>query len=80
MSRLTPAGGRKRRKDIQKRNCLYCGAPGPSTIDHFIPRALGGSNELENLVPACTPCNQRKADMHGYDWMEMLQKERRGLA
>lgn len=50
--------------------CIYCGSemtePDPSrpeaptmrTIDHFHPKALGGTNRLANLVLACATCNQ----------------------
>ena len=30
-------------------------------IDHFHPRAKGGGNEKENLVPACKYCNRLKS-------------------
>ena len=30
------------------------------TVDHVVPRAHGGSDELENLVLACSRCNSRK--------------------
>lgn len=30
------------------------------TIDHLLPRAMGGSNRPENLGLACQPCNSRK--------------------
>lgn len=32
------------------------------TVDHFIPLALGGHDNLSNVVLACLPCNRRKAD------------------
>jgi 5-methylcytosine-specific restriction endonuclease McrA len=68
------------REEIRRKPCAYCGTKhGRMTIDHFMPKALGGSDKLDNLRPACIPCNQRKADMHPDDWMELLQKERRGL-
>jgi 5-methylcytosine-specific restriction endonuclease McrA len=35
---------------------------GDLTLDHLIPKSRGGSNGPENLVPACKPCNNRKAD------------------
>jgi hypothetical protein len=41
--------------------CHYCDEPAASW-DHIIPRALGGSNDPSNLVPACLPCNQDKSD------------------
>lgn len=47
--------------------CEYCGvtetdAGGLLTVDHFQPRARGGSDDLENLVYCCHRCNQYKAD------------------
>lgn len=30
------------------------------TIDHFTPRRFGGTDELDNLVPACWSCNSSK--------------------
>lgn len=45
--------------------CQYCGAT-PSvhllTLDHVVPRALGGRSTWENLVTSCRPCNGRKAN------------------
>jgi len=31
-------------------------------IDHIIPRTLGGSHDLANLLPACRSCNGQKRD------------------
>ena len=42
--------------------CQYCGVSGVElTIDHVVPRRLGGQRRWENLVAACRPCNSRKA-------------------
>ena len=30
------------------------------TVDHKIPLIRGGTNDIENLVPACDQCNQLK--------------------
>ncbi|MFM8321389.1 MAG: HNH endonuclease [Chloroflexota bacterium] len=41
--------------------CQYCGQKfSYLTIDHVIPRHLGGGHSWENLVAACPPCNHRK--------------------
>ena len=43
--------------------CTYCGAPAPEVrlhVDHIVPVAAGGTDELENLVTACADCNQGK--------------------
>ena len=56
------------RRNLFKRDhssCQYCGArPGSAelTIDHVIPRSLGGTSTWENCVLACVACNARKAN------------------
>ena len=43
--------------------CRYCGAGAPDvklTVDHVVPRSLGGSDEPTNLVTACLDCNLGK--------------------
>jgi hypothetical protein len=48
--------------------CGYCGAPGTDdaqlTVDHVVPRAAGGTDKPTNLLTACSPCNNGKADRH----------------
>lgn len=41
--------------------CQYCGGKA-NTVDHVMPRSRGGSSSPTNLVAACLPCNQKKAD------------------
>lgn len=46
-------------------SCGYCqvteiSVGGELTIDHFKPRAAGGSDDLDNLVYACQRCNLYK--------------------
>jgi 5-methylcytosine-specific restriction endonuclease McrA len=41
--------------------CQYCGQRASYlTIDHVVPRHLGGLHAWENLVAACPACNHRK--------------------
>ena len=44
--------------------CRYCGQQSdavPLVVDHMLPVVAGGTNDIENLVTACEPCNQGKA-------------------
>lgn len=43
--------------------CAYCGHSGVMTKDHRIPLIRGGGNSIENILPACPPCNQRKGGL-----------------
>ena len=45
--------------------CEYCHSAEESsstlfTIDHILPRSIGGSDELENLALACHRCNNNR--------------------
>jgi 5-methylcytosine-specific restriction endonuclease McrA len=45
--------------------CFYCGIKLVNravTVDHFIPKSLGGSSDLSNKVAACGPCNWNKSN------------------
>ena len=45
--------------------CRYCGGQPPGVklvIDHMIPVAEGGTNDDDNLITSCEPCNQGKSD------------------
>ncbi|MFH1142940.1 MAG: HNH endonuclease [Candidatus Eisenbacteria bacterium] len=56
------------RRNIYKRDhyrCQYCGAHPPLvdlTVDHIVPRSVGGRSTWENCVLACLRCNRRKAN------------------
>jgi hypothetical protein len=46
-----------------KFRCVYCGAGAPDTLlvlDHVVPVAGGGKNDILNLVTACDGCNAGK--------------------
>lgn len=43
--------------------CQYCGKKFPTpelSLDHVVPRTLGGKSTWTNIVCACTACNVRK--------------------
>ncbi|MCE9557580.1 MAG: HNH endonuclease [Armatimonadetes bacterium] len=43
--------------------CQYCGLKGKDlTIDHVIPRWMGGPQTWDNLVACCRKCNLKKGD------------------
>lgn len=43
--------------------CQYCGCRGSDlTVDHVIPKRLGGGTTWENLVCSCRKCNSKKGD------------------
>ncbi|OGO25167.1 MAG: HNH endonuclease [Chloroflexi bacterium RBG_16_52_11] len=52
------------KREILRRDeftCQYCGNHISNlTIDHIVPRRLGGIHTWDNLVAACPPCNHRK--------------------
>jgi hypothetical protein len=36
------------------------------TMDHILPKSLGGETHVKNLQPMCAPCNQQKAATLGF--------------
>lgn len=49
--------------------CAYCGSIGKMTRDHVVPLSLGGSNAIENIVPACQWCNGSKWNRLLEEWL-----------
>lgn len=46
-----------------KNKCQYCGKKYPTrelSLDHVIPRSIGGRSNWENVVCACVKCNIKK--------------------
>lgn len=45
--------------------CQYCSISfkkSDLTLDHVMPKSRGGDTSWENIVSACKPCNNKKAD------------------
>jgi 5-methylcytosine-specific restriction endonuclease McrA len=64
--------------------CVYCGlnihpnwqrAMPYATLDHVFPVSKGGSDDLTNLVLACGPCNNAKADKVPEVWFKEIWGE-----
>jgi hypothetical protein len=57
---------KKLRFDIFKRDsftCQYCGKTPPMVVlevDHILPKASGGKDEIDNLTTSCFDCNRGK--------------------
>ena len=66
MSSLKKGGSttrwRKIREKILRRDdytCQQCGQYG-DTVDHIVPRSMGGDDHFENLQCLCSKCNYSK--------------------
>lgn len=63
---MRKAIGKRLRFQIFSRDefsCRYCGAQSDKAIlvvDHVTPVCQGGTNDPENLITSCEPCNQGK--------------------
>lgn len=68
-----PSALREQVRALARNRCGYCLthqslAYDTLEIDHIIPEAAGGGNELSNLWLACRPCNRYKsAQTYGTD-------------
>ena len=67
------------RRAILKRDqnqCQFCGVKfNDGTIDHIIPKSLGGISSFTNCVAACFPCNKKKANKLLHETNLKLLKE-----
>lgn len=51
--------------------CYHCGKqlkPNQVSVDHYLPKCAGGSNDLYNLVCSCKRCNRYKKSAIPDDW------------
>jgi hypothetical protein len=75
---------KRTRFEVFKRDsftCQYCGNKAPDVVlqvDHIIPVAKGGLNDILNLVTACEGCNSGKSDKSLSD-SSAIEKQRRQL-
>ena len=54
-------------------HCVYCWQKTKLTIDHIIPLSRGGSDEIDNIVPACHSCNSKKHDKTAEEYLQVAK-------
>lgn len=60
--------------------CAYCGAEDrPLQRDCVQPIARGGRYTLDNIVPACGPCNASKSNDEVTSWMRRTRRDERAF-
>lgn len=52
--------------------CIYCGAKGPLTTEHILPRSCGGP---DNAIRVCRSCNSSKGGRRLYEWKGLRGKD-----
>lgn len=53
-------------------SCAYCGEQTENLEqDHFVPVSCGGEYTIENIVPACKPCNLSKGSRDFWEWYKV---------
>ncbi|MGA1256387.1 MAG: HNH endonuclease [Candidatus Nanopelagicaceae bacterium] len=57
--------------------CWYCGSHVgiDFVVEHAIPVSKGGTNDIDNLLPACRACNSEKRDKNVEQYREYLKSK-----
>lgn len=53
---------------LEADQCAYCGSPADLQWEHIVPLAMGGPDNIDNLVRACRSCNLQKGARDPYQW------------
>lgn len=75
---------REKQRDFngQTDHCWYCGCDLTQeslTVDHVVPRSMGGTGEPDNLVASCLECNQTKGTRSVEEYRVLLERQRDGV-
>ena len=65
-------------KALNANYCAYCGISGDTqklSLDHIIPKKLGGEDSGENLLPVCRSCNSSKSSKDLIEWLLLTKKK-----
>lgn len=54
--------------------CVYCGSTHKLTVDHDVPLSRGGTDNIENVVPACRSCNSKKNTRTASEYLAVLSR------
>ena len=60
---------------LQAKSSAYRGEVGPLQVDHRVPLSRGGTNSIDNILPACRSCNGRKHAMTEAEFRALLAAE-----
>lgn len=68
---------RSRLSEAQNHRCCWCGCmtvedrgkKNSSTVEHYVPRSLGGTDDMNNLVMACHDCNNKRGTLEVEEFM-----------
>lgn len=73
-------GGYWNARGIDPARCIYCLQAPFEEIEHFVPRARGGSDDFDNLFPSCRACNRGRGDgkwaRDPWEWLAECRPER----
>jgi len=61
------------REHVRQRDrgiCARCGDPGARSVDHIIPRELGGMDHPSNLRLLCRKCDNKRHAEKGKAWRD----------
>jgi hypothetical protein len=56
--------------------CAWCSSPlsindQDATLDHVLPRSVGGRNSIDNYLLTCADCNHSRGDMPAPEWLQL---------